>query len=110
MRNQVFNLCELKHRDKGALNYEAGSIETLINLVDQNQGITIIPKLAEMNLKPSQKKNIREFANPRPAREIGILVVENFPRVKVLECLKEEIMKVIPALLQQKKHKKVMDL
>lgn len=110
LRNQVFNLCGLKKRDNGSLNYEAGSIETLINLVDQDQGMTIIPKLAELKLKAAQKKNIREFASPRPAREIGLLVSRNFPRARLLQVLREEILNSIPDEMKDKKQKKVARL
>lgn len=107
LRNQVFNLCELKKRDHEGLNYEAGSIETLVNLVDRNQGITIIPQLAEMNLNTAQRKNIREFANPKPVREISLVVSKNFPRKKILENLKNEILAVIPETLVKKKGVKI---
>jgi LysR family transcriptional regulator, hydrogen peroxide-inducible genes activator len=110
LRNQVFNLCELKRKGHETLNYEAGSIETLINLVDYNNGITIIPRLAELNLKPVQRKNIREFANPKPVREISLVVSENFPRKKILEYLKEEIVNSVPAEMLVLKQKKITDI
>lgn len=108
LRNQVFNLCELKKSE--TLNYEAGSIETLINLVDYNGGITIIPALAELNLKAGQKKNIREFANPRPVREISLVVTESFPRKKILKELKEEISQAVPQSMLLKKQKTVTSI
>lgn len=107
LRNQVFNLCELKKQDPETLNYEAGSIETLINLVDHNGGITIIPSLAGLNLKAAQKKKIREFANPKPVREISLVSAVNFPRKKILEELEREIIKVVPPSMLVKKQKKI---
>jgi len=105
-RSQVLNLCELKKKDveNENLHYEAGSIETLINLVDKYQGITIIPHLAVLNLKQSQRKKVREFANPKPVREISIIAGNNFARTKILEKLKEEIITKIPipALIKNK--------
>ena len=97
LRNQVYNLCELKKQqtDTENLHYEAGSIETLINLIDRHEGITIIPYLATLHLKPSQKKNVREFANPKPVREISMVVSENFPRKKLIQQLKSEIISKI---------------
>jgi len=98
LRTQVFNLCELKNKDAQAkgLHYQAGSIETLINLVDKNDGITIVPYLATLMLKPGQKKNLREFARPKPVREISLVTSKNFPRRKLLEHLKEHILAVVP--------------
>jgi LysR family transcriptional regulator, hydrogen peroxide-inducible genes activator len=108
LRTQVFNLCELKNKDtqsKG-LHYQAGSIETLINLVDKNDGITIVPYLATLMLKPGQKKNLREFARPKPVREISLVTSRNFPRRKLLEHLKEHILAVVPpAMLKPAKIK-----
>jgi LysR family transcriptional regulator, hydrogen peroxide-inducible genes activator len=98
LRNQVFNLCELKMQDVASdgLHYQAGSIETLINLVDKNDGITIVPYLATQMLKPGQKKNLREFANPKPVREVSLATARNFARKKLLEHLKAAIISVIP--------------
>ena len=102
LRNQIFNLCELKNNtDFGmAVWYEAGSIETLINLVDHHGGITIIPKLATMHLKPHQKKNLREFNFPKPVREISLVTTLNFPRQLLLEKLRAEIMTRSPIGMQ----------
>lgn len=109
LRTQVFNLCELKNKDtqtKG-LHYQAGSIETLINLVDKNDGITIVPYLATLMLKPGQKKNLREFARPKPVREISLATSKNFPRKKLLEHLKEEILAVVPVEMLKREKMKV---
>jgi LysR family hydrogen peroxide-inducible transcriptional activator len=98
LRNQIFNLCELKKKEAEMenLHYAAGSIETLINLVDKDNGITIIPKLAALNLKSSQVSKIREFSTPKPVREISLVTVKSFPRKKLMDNLKTEIVKSIP--------------
>ena len=101
LRNQVFKLCELKkQKTKGEnLHYEAGSIETLINLVDSHHGMTIIPELATFSLNPSQKKNIYRFAEPKPVREISLVTSKDFPRKKVIIQLRDEIISNVPIVL-----------
>lgn len=98
LRSQVLNLCALKQsvniRDN--LHYEAGSIETLIHLVDRQRGITIVPRLAVDRFNPSQKKRLREFADPKPVREISLVFLKDFPRLKILEILQNEILAVLP--------------
>ncbi len=98
LRSQIFNLCELKQQssDTEMLHYEAGSIETLINLVDRYDGITIIPHLAMLNLKPNQKKKVREFSNPKPVREISLVTKDTFPRHVLLQRIQEEIIRSLP--------------
>jgi LysR family hydrogen peroxide-inducible transcriptional activator len=95
MRNQMLNLCSLKKKDNHNLNYEAGSIETLINLVDNSHGITIIPRLATLKMTQLQRKKLHEFAPPKPAREISLVVNANFPRTKLIDYLREEIIKSV---------------
>ncbi len=105
LRNQVFNLCELKKQEKGSLSYEAGSIESLINLVDSSEGITIIPGLAALRLKGAQKQKVREFAHPKPVREISLVTREYYSRIKLVERLKETIIRAVPPdMLQFKRH------
>ncbi len=98
LRNQVFKLCELKkQKTKGEnLHYEAGSIETLINLVDSHHGMTIIPELATFRLSSSQRKNICRFAEPKPVREISLVTSKDFPRKKIIKQLVDEIISNVP--------------
>ncbi len=97
-RNQIFNLCELKHSEHefNALHYESGSIETLINLVDSSEGITIIPKLAVLKLRPEQLTQIKEFVDPKPARQISLITMKDYPRKQIVDSLRAEIMQSLP--------------
>ena len=107
MRSQVFDLCELKKKNmiSAKVHYEAGSIETLINLVDKNEGITIIPQLAAMLLKAGQKKNLRQFTRPAPVREIILANSIYYPRKKILEFMKLEILKMVPVEMKNRTNK-----
>ena len=112
LRNQVINLCELKTLDAGSdkLHYEAGSIETLINMVDKNDGITIVPFLATLLLKPSQNKKLRRFSKPKPSREISLVTAASFPRTKLLNHLKAEIIASVPEELLDSGKKQITDI
>jgi LysR family hydrogen peroxide-inducible transcriptional activator len=110
LRNQVLNLCELKkaattHEN---LHYQAGSIETLINLVDRFGGITIIPLLATLKLSDAQKQKLRSFHHPRPVREISLVMKKGFPRKKLVTELEEAVKKALP-FVQEKKPALVLD-
>lgn len=111
LRSQILNLCKLKDKESETANlhYEAGSIESLINLVDRYGGVTIVPQLSILNLKQLQKKKIREFANPKPVREISIVVGKNFARNRLLESLQEEIKVNIP-FEKIKKNRNVLEI
>lgn len=112
LRNQVLDLCELKKKDSQSdrLHYETGSIETLKNLVDHHQGITILPHLATLDLSKKQKEKIRKFAHPKPVREISLVINKNFHRTSLLEALKLEIEKQLPPTIDKAQKKRVLDI
>jgi len=98
MRSQILNFCELKkmHKMEGKLEYEAGSIETLKNIVDKNFGITIIPELATFNLSATEKKRLRVFKVPAPVRQISIITHREYVKHTLIGVLQESILSVIP--------------
>ncbi len=112
LRNQVLDLCELKKKDfeSDRLHYETGSIETLKNLVDHHQGITILPHLATLDLSKRQKEKIREFAHPKPVREISLVVNKNFHRTTLLDALKNEIERQLPDGIGKADKKRILDI
>lgn len=112
MRSQILNLCELKkqHEVDEQLHYQAGSIETLKNLVEKNFGITIIPELATFNLNSSQKKRLRYFKAPTPVREISIATHRQYVKDRLIEVLGETILSVLPEEMKSNKKGNVLDI
>ncbi|MEO8446749.1 MAG: LysR substrate-binding domain-containing protein, partial [bacterium] len=112
MRSQILNLCELKkrHEVEEKLHYEAGSIETLKNLVEKNFGITIIPELATFDLNASQKNRLRYFKAPTPVREISIVTHREYVKDKLIAALKETILSVIPEEIKNAKKVSVLKI
>ncbi len=107
-RTQILNLCNLKNRDivSSAFTYEAGSIETLINIVDNNNGITIIPEMALDHLTEEQKLNVRFFEKRSPVREVSLITRKDFLRERLIEIIEDEIKMAVPAALQDKELQK----
>lgn len=54
LRSQVFNFCEKESNQTSV--YEAGSIDTLVKIVDINGGYTVIPELHIDLLNDDQRK------------------------------------------------------
>jgi len=94
LRNQVLNLCE-KISDYKAI-FEAGSINTLVNIVDENGGYTVIPELHIELLRDYQQKNIRPLVDPEPVREISLVFRRDFVRERILNEIASAVKKIIP--------------
>lgn len=109
-RSQIVNLCELRKasRDASHFDYEAGSIETLRRMVDLNDGITILPELATLDMTARQLAQVRYFKRPAPMREVSIVVHRDFVKKRLIEIVKEEILASIPGKIKLNKNKYVI--
>lgn len=110
LRSQMLNLCELRRDEtyEAKLTYEAGSIESLIKIVEMNNGITIVPELATLDFSESRKQQLRMFKKPVPVREISLVTYRHFAKKRLLEALKHEIVSAVRPLLHQVKEKDVV--
>jgi len=108
LREQTLAVCKSSENDwvekSNKIVFESGNLETLIKLVEQKFGMTLLPYLALQYIKEKKKLNqIREFANPVPKREVGIIHTKTFIKKHLLNALKEEILNVIPEDLKKDK-------
>ena len=109
-RSQVLNLCELRKSSDFHFKYETGNIETLKRMVDKSDGLTILPELAVMEFTKAQLKLVKRFKQPSPSREVSLVTHRNHIKTKLIKTLKEEIINVVPAKMQQLQQKKVVEI
>lgn len=100
----IFPFCQSNSGKRAT--YEAGSIETLVKIVDENGGYTIIPELHVPLLNNDQQRNIRHLHNPKPTREIAFVIRRDYARERLLNILVDAIKTVIPKEMIYERHKK----
>lgn len=100
----IFPFCQSNSGKR--VTYEAGSIETLVKIVDENGGYTIIPELHVPLLNNDQQRNIRHLHNPKPTREIAFVIRRDYARERLLNILVDAIKTVIPKEMIYERHKK----
>ncbi len=76
--------------------YVAGSIETLIRIVDNNGGYTIIPELQLPLIDDARRANVRELIAPTPGREVAFVVRKDFVKERMINILADAIKSIIP--------------
>ncbi|CCY89727.1 MULTISPECIES: LysR substrate-binding domain-containing protein [unclassified Phocaeicola] len=102
--NGGINLCE--NKDIGNHIYEAGSIDTLIKIVDRNGGYTIIPELHISTLNEKQKENIQTLnVNPPAQRTVSILIKDDFIRERIVNAVLDTIKAIIPSHMMDERFK-----
>jgi LysR family hydrogen peroxide-inducible transcriptional activator len=113
LRGQIERLCRMKRKTSGqaGIRYESGSIDTLINVVDCNPGITIIPEMHAMGLSEEKQENLRPFKNLTAVREVSLIVSRDYVRKTLLEIVTDIIRNSVPKSMQDPKLKAfVVDL
>lgn len=111
MRSQVLSICRsTKNNRLQSLTYNTGSVETLIRMVDVNDGATLLPELAIKELNNRQLNKIRHFKSPEPVREISLVTHKNFVKKRMLNALREEILAIIPKPMKLRKKKDVIGI
>ncbi len=95
LRDSAFSFC--KARGKGHHIYEAGSIETLIRIVDENGGYTIIPEMHLPFLSEMQRKNVREIKGDYLSqRRISLYIKDDYIRERMLNTVVDALRSFLP--------------
>lgn len=95
LRNQVVRMCGSRSAYSSV--YEAGSIDTLVRIVDTVGGYTIIPELHVPCLTEEQRKNLRPLVRPEADREISLVIRSDYVREGLLNVLADAVKSVVPA-------------
>jgi len=95
MRDSAFSFC--KGLSKGKQIYEAGSIETLIRIVDENGGYTIIPEMHLQFLSDDQRKNVRKIEGEYLSqRRVSLYIKDDYIRQGMLNTIVDTLKEYIP--------------
>ena len=95
-RDGILNLCKVGSVSKNNhFQLESGSFETLIKLADEGLGTTLLPFLHTLDLKESNRKKLRHFKEPKPAREVSLIFPKTQLKIHIIEALRNTIAGVV---------------
>jgi LysR family hydrogen peroxide-inducible transcriptional activator len=86
--------------------YVAGSIDTLMRIVEDNGGYTIIPEMQLPLISPERKAHIREIVDPTPGREIAFVVRKDFVKERMINILADALKSILPDAMLNERLKK----
>lgn len=95
LRRSAFSFC--KERARGRRVYEAGNIETLVRIVDENGGYTIIPEMHLPMLRDEQRANVRRIDGDHLSmRQVSMYIKDDYVRQKMIDSVVDALLKSIP--------------
>jgi len=99
LRNQVVRICSLRGKTGIFPNvrFESGSLETVMHLVEQGHGYTLIPLLATRSLSKARREWLKPFSKPVPSREVSLVYRRTQYKQPILEALAAQVQASLPA-------------
>jgi LysR family hydrogen peroxide-inducible transcriptional activator len=97
LRDQIIQLCELKKNKYLPVNlrFEANTFETLLNLVDDFQGITILPKLYAEQLSDKRRAAMIELEEGNLEREVSLCYYRPYAKWNIINRLAADIRELV---------------
>jgi LysR family hydrogen peroxide-inducible transcriptional activator len=109
-RTQVLSFCNTPaFTASSRIHFESGSFETLVRLVDEGLGATILPALVVQQLpKARRETQVRRLAGPTPTREIGLVTARADLRGRINAALAELIRERLAEALGPKPRRSIV--
>lgn len=97
LADQAMDVCHIKQRNADQADLRASSLETLIELVRADFGITLLPALAMRGSWASGSGVVAQvLSSPAASRRISMVLRQSFPRRKAVDALAEIITANLP--------------
>jgi LysR family hydrogen peroxide-inducible transcriptional activator len=93
LRDQIIQLCDLKkHKSLPAnLSVESNTFDTLLNLVDTFQGVTLLPSLYVRQLSEGRREHLLHIIDGSLQREVSICYYRPYAKWNIINRLADEI-------------------
>lgn len=95
-KDGILNLCKATRTSKeDHFQLESGSFETMIKLANEGLGMTLLPYLHTLDIKDSEKTNLKMFTEPSPAREVSLIYNKSELKMQIIEAMRSTIAGVV---------------
>lgn len=104
-RTQMLEVCRHRRQKKShGFDFQSGSFEALVSLVDEGVGFTILPELAvdAMKKRGHDTKQLRPFTQPQPVREVSLIRSRLFVKKKIADSIADLIKNELKSLSSRK--------
>lgn len=91
-KDNILNLCKSsKLSGDRKFQLQSGSFETLVKLANEGLGMTLLPYLFTLDLREEDRKNLKMFQEPVPAREVSLIYHKSGLKIQLIDALQTSI-------------------
>ncbi len=92
LRDQVLELCQGRRAVHSKYNFECGSLETLMRIVDCTNCVTILPEMAAKYVSAEHRAQIKPLAKGAMSRKIALAVRRTYVKHSIISALREAVL------------------
>lgn len=104
-KDQVLNFCSLPTDYDMALSnihFQSGSLDTLLRLVQNNRGFTLIPAMMALSFdKREFNAHVRAFKSPIPTREVSFIYRRDHWKLEIIKAIEQAVIQNLPSVIHQ---------
>ncbi len=106
LSDQIMNVCSLSAKKVNTnFDFKPNSFDSLLNMVDITNGLTLIPELYVLDLSKEKKGKVANFKTPYPVREVSLIYNRPYAKLRLINALGKEIKQTILPILHTSKLK-----
>jgi LysR family hydrogen peroxide-inducible transcriptional activator len=106
LSDQIMNVCSLSAKKVNSnLDFKPNSFDSLLNMVDNTNGLTLIPELYVLDLSKEKKTKVADFKSPFPVREVSLIYNRPYAKLRLINALAQQIKQTVLPILQTSKLK-----
>ncbi len=92
MRDQVIELCQGKRAAHSRYNFECGSLETLMRIVDCTNCATVIPEMATPFVPEERRDQIKPLLKGASSRKVALAVRRTYVKHSIISALRDAVL------------------
>jgi LysR family hydrogen peroxide-inducible transcriptional activator len=91
LRDQVLELCQARSNVHSRYNFECGSLETVMRIVDCTNCVTVLPDMAAAFVPPERRGQIKTLAKGAMSRKISLAVRRTYVKHSIISALRDAV-------------------
>ena len=94
-RDNILNICRMTDTEPKPFDLKIGNFDALIKLSKEGMGMTLLPYLQTEDLCEKDKKYLRNFNKPEPAREVSLIHAKDIFKKNITDALFKTIKGIV---------------
>jgi LysR family hydrogen peroxide-inducible transcriptional activator len=99
-RDNILNICRMESNESQPFDLNIGNFDTLIKLAKEGLGMTLLPYLQTEDLCEKDRKYLRNFNKPEPAREVSLIHSKDIFKKNITEALFKTIKGIVKGAIE----------